>query len=551
MTPLLQVRGVSKRFAGLEALREVGFEVGAGEIVAVIGPNGAGKTTLLNIVSGALRPTVGSVLLRGVEIATRPAHVVARAGIARTFQSLELFRQVTVRGNAMAGGVARTDTGVLASLLGLPRVRRQRARLEADADEALALVGLAARANELAGALPAGQQRLLAIARALVSGGELVILDEPGAGLNATEKAELADLIAHLPGRGKTVVFVEHDMTLVGHLADRIVVLNHGEKIAEGAPEAIRAHPRVIEAYLGVKPPAAGRARDATVGAARSRAPGADDGAASAAGQSTPMLELRGVEVAYGGLRALQEASLEVHRGEIVALVGANGAGKSTLLKAIARVAPVRSGTIRFGDVDLTTLTAQAVVSAGISMVPEGRELFPSLTVWDNLILGRYCKGRAWRAELDRLTSELFALFPVLAARRRQLAGTLSGGEGQMLAIARALMSSPRLLMLDEPSLGLAPQVVGEIMERLAQLRESGLTIILVEQNARAALELADRGYVLETGRIVTTGPAARLLADPDISSAYLGRSAEPLRPGRLVESATLTNDITARRTVR
>ncbi len=551
MTPLLQVRGVSKRFAGLEALREVGFEVGAGEIVAVIGPNGAGKTTLLNIVSGALRPTVGSVLLRGVEIATRPAHVVARAGIARTFQSLELFRQVTVRGNAMAGGVARTDTGVLASLLGLPRVRRQRARLEADADEALALVGLAARANELAGALPAGQQRLLAIARALVSGGELVILDEPGAGLNATEKAELADLIAHLPGRGKTVVFVEHDMTLVGHLADRIVVLNHGEKIAEGAPEAIRSHPRVIEAYLGVKPPAAGRARDATVGAARSRAPGADDGAASAAGQSTPMLELRGVEVAYGGLRALQEASLEVHRGEIVALVGANGAGKSTLLKAIARVAPVRSGTIRFGDVDLTTLTAQAVVSAGISMVPEGRELFPSLTVWDNLILGRYCKGRAWRAELDRLTSELFALFPVLAARRRQLAGTLSGGEGQMLAIARALMSSPRLLMLDEPSLGLAPQVVGEIMERLAQLRESGLTIILVEQNARAALELADRGYVLETGRIVTTGPAARLLADPDISSAYLGRSAEPLRPGRLVESATLTNDITARRTVR
>jgi branched-chain amino acid transport system ATP-binding protein len=513
VTALLAVQEVSKRFVGLQALRDVSFAVRAGEVLALIGPNGAGKTTLLNVICGALRPTSGSVLLRGRLLSPQPPHVVSREGIARTFQSLELFRQLTVRENVMAGGVARTDVGVVASLLGLPAVRRQRALLEDEAAAHLKLVGLEHRADETAAALPAGQQRLLAIARALANGGEVLVLDEPGAGLNQTEKTHLADVIARLPERGKTVVFVEHDMTLVGRLADRIVVLNHGEKIAEGSPEAIRSDPRVVEAYLGI-----GGGAIAPQRAARSA-------------HSTPMLRVRDVEVAYGGLRALHDVSLEVYPGEIVALVGANGAGKTTLLKAVARVVPLQLGTISFEGADLAQLTPQAVVRGGISMVPEGRELFPSLTVWDNLVLGRYSKGRAWRDDLERLTGEMFALFPVLAQRRRQLAGTLSGGEGQMLAIARALMSAPRLLMLDEPSLGLAPQVVAEIMERLARLRETGLTIVLVEQNARAALELADRGYVLETGRVATTGSGAVLLADPEISSAYLGRATDRLRP--------------------
>ncbi|HET9001510.1 MAG TPA: ATP-binding cassette domain-containing protein, partial [bacterium] len=167
------------------------------------------------------------------------------------------------------------------------------------------------------------------------------------------------------------------------------------------------------------------------------------------------------------------------------------------------------------------------VVRAGIRFVPEGRELFPSLTVWDNLVLGRYAKGRTWRVGLEEAAEGVFALFPMLRDRRRQLAGTLSGGQGQMLAIGRALMSTPRLLMLDEPSLGLAPQVAAEIMDRLVALRSRGLTIILVEQNARAALEIADRGYVLETGQVAITGPGRDLLADPEITNAYLGRAVE------------------------
>jgi branched-chain amino acid transport system ATP-binding protein len=525
--PVLEIAGLSHRFAGLQALREVTFEVREREIVALIGPNGAGKTTLLNVIAGALRPTAGSVRLRGRAIEGWPPHAVSRAGIARTFQSLELFGSLTVRENVMAGGVAHGRTGMVPSLLGWRSARRERQRLAAAADDALHLVGLARWADAPASVLPAGNRRLLAIARALATGAEVLLLDEPGAGLNQAEKAELAALVGSLPGRGKTLIFVEHDMGLVGQLAHRIVVLDHGERIATGTPEAVRRDPRVVEAYLGEGPPPA-RPRPGA-GPAETRA--APDGAPAEA-----LLRVTGLEVSYGGLRALQGVSLEVRPGEIVALVGANGAGKSTLLRAISRIVPPTAGEIRFAGRPLGTLEPEAVVRAGVSHVPEGRELFPSLTVWDNLTLGRYARFagekrlglgalryRRAAPEIRALADEVFALFPVLGERRRQLAGTLSGGEGQMLAIGRALMSSPRLLMLDEPSLGLAPQLVREILGRLATLREDGLTILLVEQNARAALGIADRGYVLETGRVVASGTGEALAADPEIARAYLG----------------------------
>ena len=520
-SPLLAVDGVSKRFAGVEALRDVSFEVQLGEVVAVIGPNGAGKTTLLNIICGALGPNAGIVRLRDVPIQGRPAHAVARLGIARTFQTVELFGQLTARENVMAGAVYGAGVGIVAALSGRWSGGPRRARLETHVDECLALVGLNGRTGQAAGSLPAGQQRLLSIARALATGGELIILDEPGAGLNQVEKAHLAEVVARLRERGKTVVFVEHDMTLVAGLADRIVVLDEGRRIAEGSPDAIRRDARVVEAYLGVKL----AVRDLSAeGTGRRGVPPAADLGPSA---NAPLLSVRDLEVAYGGLRALQGVSLEVRRGEIVALVGANGAGKSTLLRTIARVVPSHRGTLAFDGADLTRLAPNAVVCAGVSLVPEGRELFPSLSVWDNLLLGRYAKGRMWRVGLTEAVEQVFALFPVLGERRRQLAGTLSGGEGQMLAIGRALMSEPRLLMLDEPSLGLAPRVVAAIMERLVDLRQRRLTIMLVEQNARAALEIADRGYVLAAGRVAIAGRGRDLLADPEITSAYLGPVSE------------------------
>ena len=526
--PVLQVSGLSKRFRGLEALRAVSFVVRAGEILAVIGPNGAGKTTLLNLLSGALAPSAGDVRYRGQRISGSASHVIARAGIGRTFQSLELFPHLTVRENVMAGGVARCGATMLACLAGMGRARRLRREVAALADGHLRTVGLEGRALEPAGALPAGSQRLLAVARALATGGDLLLLDEPGAGLNLAEKADLARVILQLRRQGQTVVFVEHDMSLVSRLADTVIVLDHGELVASGSPEEIRENPRVIEAYLGV------------VGnSPRVRAP------LPQRHGTRPVLAVREIAVTYGKIRALDGVSLEVRAGEIVALIGSNGAGKSTLLKAVSGVVPAVGGKIELDGQPITGSRAEDVVAAGISHAPEGRELFPSLTVWDNLVLGRYARffagvnlaagvirRRRGQREMDRLVEQVFGLFPVLSERRHQVAGTLSGGEGQMLAIGRALMSSPRLLLLDEPSLGLAPRVVAEIMIRLDQLRTEGLTILLVEQNARAALAIADRGYVLDTGSVVATGSGAELLNDPGVGRAYLGRSPNPVTTG-------------------
>ena len=223
---------------------------------------------------------------------------------------------------------------------------------------------------------------------------------------------------------------------------------------------------------------------------------------------------------AYGRIEALRGVSLEVGAGEIVAIVGANGAGKTTLMKTIAGVHPAKSGRIALEGREVTRAAAHRRVAAGVALVPEGRQVFGPLSVRDNLRLGSYRRGRGAAGAID----EVFALFPVLSQRSRQAAGSLSGGQQQMLAIGRALMSSPRLLLLDEPSMGLAPIVTGEIFAALAERhRRDALTILLVEQNVNAALMLADRGYVLTTGKVSATGRSAALMADEAIQRAYLG----------------------------
>ena len=244
--------------------------------------------------------------------------------------------------------------------------------------------------------------------------------------------------------------------------------------------------------------------------------------AMQAAGRNgAPLLVVDGLDVAYGEVQALWDVSLEVREGEIVTLLGSNGAGKTTTLRAISRLLRPRAGRISFEGREIHRLAAHAVVELGIAQVPEGRRLWPNLTVWENLRLGAY-SARA-RGDLDAQRERMVQLFPRLGERRRQKAGTLSGGEQQMVAIARALMSRPRLLMLDEPSLGLAPLVVREVFEVVRTIREAGTTVLLVEQNVHRALEVADRGYVLETGRIMLHGPSADLLTNPEVRTAYLG----------------------------
>jgi branched-chain amino acid transport system ATP-binding protein len=235
-----------------------------------------------------------------------------------------------------------------------------------------------------------------------------------------------------------------------------------------------------------------------------------------------PMLSIRSLDVAYGGLVALRDVSLDVAHGQLVTVVGANGAGKTTLFKTISGTVTPRAGTITYEGRDLLAVPPAERAHLGIAHVPEGRQVFASMTVMENLEMGAYTRnGQARRAEL---LPAILELFPVLAERRRQLAGTLSGGEQQMLAIGRGLASAPKLLMLDEPSMGLAPTIVDDIFERIKQVhREHGLTVLLVEQRATEALEACDHGYVLETGRVVLEGPRDTLMTDARVQRAYLG----------------------------
>ena len=236
---------------------------------------------------------------------------------------------------------------------------------------------------------------------------------------------------------------------------------------------------------------------------------------------SDTVLKISDLRVSYGGIEALKGISMEVQQGQIVTLIGANGAGKSTTLRAISGLVRPAAGRIEFLGKDITGMDTQKVVEGGISLVPEGRRVFPNLTVLENLKIGAYLRKDDTGIKTDLL--EVFDLFPRLKEREWQLAGTLSGGEQQMLAVGRAMMAKPRVMMMDEPSLGLAPLVVRNIFSIITELKKRGMTILLIEQNANAALKCADYGFVLETGRITMQGTGAQLLSDPRVQEAYLG----------------------------
>ncbi len=233
------------------------------------------------------------------------------------------------------------------------------------------------------------------------------------------------------------------------------------------------------------------------------------------------LLEIKDLRVSYGGIEALKGISFHVEEGQIVTLIGANGAGKSTTLRAISGLAPVKSGTILYDGQAINGLNPQRIVSMGVGMVPEGRRVFPNLTVLENLKIGAYLR----RDDLKHDIEYVYSLFPRLRERSWQMAGTLSGGEQQMLAVGRALMMKPRILMMDEPSLGLAPLVIRDIFEIIKTLHAQGMTILLVEQNANAALKVADYAFVLQTGMMGVQGTGAELLDNPEVKAAYLGRS--------------------------
>jgi ABC-type branched-subunit amino acid transport system ATPase component/ABC-type branched-subunit amino acid transport system permease subunit len=512
----LEVDALSRNFGGLRALADMTLTVRPGEIVGVIGPNGAGKTTAFNCITGVVQPSSGTVTLDGRRLTGLPPHRVVSAGVGRTFQGVRLFSSMTVGENVLVGLDTRLRSGIAGALFHLPAQRREERRAVAAADYWLEVVGLSGRAGDHPADLPFEGQRRLDIARALASGAGVLLLDEPAAGMNPSEKGALMALVRRIRDGGVTVVLIEHDMGLVDGLCDRVAVLDAGRVLVEGTPAVVREDPRVIEAYLGV---------DDEVRARGSGRPG------PTATEPRPeeLLEVCSLRAGHGRGDVLQDVSLTVGAGEVVALVGANGAGKTTTLRTIGGLDHARSGAIRFAGVDITNRPAHRIVALGLGQVPEGHRIFAGLTVEENLRLGAFLVRR----DRPRVAARLPAPFGQAGEQFEDLGqpgGTLSGGERQMLAVGRALMAKPRLLCLDEPSFGLAPLIVKRIFATIAEISAAGTAVLLVEQNLAQALQLADRAYVLETGRVVLSGGGSVLADDPRVRAAYLGGDLEMSR---------------------
>ena len=515
---MLEIRDVSLRFGGVQALDGVQFDAREGVVTGLIGPNGAGKTTMFNVITGLQAPDTGAVFLDGADITNVRPHKRARLGMARTFQRLETFGTLTVRENVLVAAEIRKSWS------------RDGSSPRAVTDEIIEQVGLGDVQSERVDTMPTGTARLVEVARALAARPRLLLLDEPSAGLNEAETTELGGLLTSLADSGLGVLLVEHDMRFVMGTCTEIHVLDFGRVIASGDPVTIQADSAVRSAYLGSGPDAeTAPAVDADaladvaalaavveqeVGVGPAREARTVDADAPAA------LALEGVFAGYGTIDVLYGVDLVLRRGEVHALLGPNGAGKTTALRVASGQIRPSAGEVRFDGEAIGKAGPDVLARRGLCLVPEGRGVFPNLTVVENLRMATYA-GTPFKD----VTERAFTRFPRLAERRKQLAGTLSGGEQQMLAMARALAIDPKVLLLDELSMGLAPLIVEDLYDVVHRIASEGLSIVVVEQFAHQVLGVADTASIMLSGRVQLTGKPTDVAGA--LEAAYLSGSVD------------------------
>jgi branched-chain amino acid transport system ATP-binding protein len=519
---ILSGTGVSVNFRGLKALQQVDIRVPEGAITGLVGPNGAGKSTLLGVLSGDVIAQQGMVRLGGKDVSGLAPEARVRRGLARTFQLPQLFDELTVREHLtlprrLAQAPSRAWSDPLTGRFLHPDVAE-----DAEVDALLGNLGLEHVADMPAGALPLGLSRLVEIARAAATHPKVILLDEPFSGLNPAESRLLSQALANInKAQDVALVLVEHDVEVVFGLSERVFVLDFGVLIAEGTPAEIRRDPAVRSAYLGdFDPDPANPPEPAAAGPAVVTVAEAGAGVPPAPDASGDILEVGELCVRYADATALHEVSFSAGSGSVTALLGANGAGKSSVARAVSGLVKAQSGRIRFDGEDITGTSADRIRRLGIAYLPEGRGIFRSLTVDENL---RVALQGVPTAERPAAIERAIELFPILGERRRQTAGTLSGGEQQMLSLARVLTRQPRLLIADEISLGLAPLVVEEVFAGLQRVIKLGVSVILIEQFVHRALQIADRCHVLRRGRLVWSGEASE--AGTELVEHYLGGS--------------------------
>jgi branched-chain amino acid transport system ATP-binding protein len=493
---ILTCKALTKRFGGFTAVDGVDFDLADRSLHALIGPNGAGKTTLFNAVSGMFEPDAGTIRLAGRAIGGAPAERVAALGLARSFQITRLFLQLSVWENLRLACQARDPKRFNAWM--------QSATLEKVNDETRELVrflGLEGVEHATVADLSYGGQRLVEIGLALAARPRVLLLDEPLVGLAAAERERIAALIRSLTAH-MAVLLVEHDIDRVFDMADRVTVMNEGKVLVEGDSDLVRNHPEVQRVYIG-----SGHAHLVMHRSTREQA------------ADRPLLTLEGVNTFYGKSHILHDVSLTVRENEVTALLGRNGAGKSSTFKSILGLVTPASGHIRFAGHTLTGMTPERIARLGIGLVPQGRRLFPGLTVAENLRLGGLARQRGDGVIWDQ--EKIFSYFPRVRDKLHTHADQLSGGEQQMVAIARALSGSVKLLLLDEPFEGLSPTMVEEVFRTIEGLRKE-VSILVIEHHLDLVLSLADRAYVLDRGYVSHEGPAEPLLTDLEFRKQVL-----------------------------